>query len=295
MPIIDFDSECWGDPWVQERSPLGKLLFVYLWTNTHRNKSGLYVITQKTMSDETGLNRKQINDVLTELFPKVQYDPKHCICWVIKHTRRQFLRTGSISEQLKKGIRNDALKLCYHPFFLNFMEQYPEIFTPEEKETLYRPYTDSPRGSIDPPGEGKGEGKGILKEEGVQGEKEKFFEEFWELYPLRDGRKLLKDEAKEFFLKKIKDEEVGAVLQAVRNYRVSKTVTDGYGRDAIRFLRKNFWRSWVEQSAPTPQAGFKGAKLWLEAKERQDEKARQRSICHSNGKTPGDIPHQPHA
>jgi hypothetical protein len=149
MPIVDFDTECWGDPWFQERTPSGKLLFIYLWTNTHRSVAGFYVITKKTIGDETGLKPHQIETYLEELKPKVRYDPEQSVCWVIKHVRRQFLRSGVISEQVHKGIRKAALKLCYHPFFQEFIDAYPEIFDPEEKETLYRPPIDSLRGSIE--------------------------------------------------------------------------------------------------------------------------------------------------
>ncbi len=106
MSIVDSDTECWSDPWIQERSPLGKLLFVYLWTNTHRNISGLYVITKKTIADETGLTRKQVDDFLRELDPKVKYDPLHSVCWVVKHVRRQFLGGKRYHQSRRKGFGN---------------------------------------------------------------------------------------------------------------------------------------------------------------------------------------------
>jgi hypothetical protein len=290
MAIIDFDDECWGDPWFQERAPLERYFFIYLWTNSHRNISGLYTITEKTMCDETLLNLAQVRKIVKQLDPKVLYDPQRSVCLVTKHVRRQFLRSGTISEQMRKGIRKAALKLAYHPFFLNFMDQYPEIFDPSEKDTLYIPYPEGIGGYVYPPGKGKGKGNSFEEKEKVQGEKEKLFEEFWELYPSREGRKLLKVEAGKFFLEKIKDEEVGAVLQAVKNYSVSKAATDGYARDAIRFLRKGFWRGWVERSVPTSQSGFKGARLWLKTKERQDERGRSAAICPDDGKAKGDVP-----
>lgn len=85
------------------------------------------------------------------------------------------------------------------------------------------------------------------KEEEKEKDKNKRFEELWTVYPSRREKKVGKAEAKEFFLStKIKDEEVSLVLQAARNYAVSKTAVDGYAKDAIRFLRKDFWRDWIE-------------------------------------------------
>lgn len=82
---------------------------------------------------------------------------------------------------------------------------------------------------------------------GGKSERERVFEEeFWPLYPARDGKKLLKKDARQFFLTKIKDVEVSLVLQAAGNYAVSKAATDGFAKDAIRFLQKEFWRDWIE-------------------------------------------------
>lgn len=72
------------------------------------------------------------------------------------------------------------------------------------------------------------------------------FENFWKIYPARDGRKVGKAEAKDFFLStKIKDEEMELILQAVTNYASSDAATRGFVKDAVRFLRKDFWRDWI--------------------------------------------------
>lgn len=88
-------------------------------------------------------------------------------------------------------------------------------------------------------------------------EKEYIFETFWKLYPSRKGKKLLKADARQFFLKEIKDGEIELILQAVRNYSNSETVTGGFARDAIRFLKKEYWRSWIEPEVSTEQKGRK--------------------------------------
>lgn len=75
--------------------------------------------------------------------------------------------------------------------------------------------------------------------------RENLFEEFWKLYPYRRGKKLHKKEARELFMK-LKSASVAPILQAVRNYAVSKTVTDGYAKDAVRFLKNDFWQDWLE-------------------------------------------------
>jgi len=166
MAIVDFDTECWDDPFFQSLGPLARYLFMYLWTNSHKNIAGLYVITMETISNDTRLSVKQVKALLEEISPKVKYDPTKSVCWVIKHVRRQFLRTRVISEQMRKGIRKTVLKFHYHEFFPEFIDQYPEIFDPQEKETLYRPSID-PIDTVSippiyPPGGGGGGGGGSV-------------------------------------------------------------------------------------------------------------------------------------
>ena len=137
MAIVDFDTECWDDPWLQKRSPLAKLLFIYLWTNSHRNISGLYIITRKTMINETGLPQKQIDLALKELGPKILYDFEKSVCLVIKHVRRQFLRRSlKLSPPVRAGIRKAAMRIYHHPFFQNFAKEYPEVFNANEISEL---------------------------------------------------------------------------------------------------------------------------------------------------------------
>jgi hypothetical protein len=71
------------------------------------------------------------------------------------------------------------------------------------------------------------------------------FEIFWEAYPKRDGKKLGKQATKEKFLK-LSPEDVESILVAVKNYTGSKTALDGYAKDPERFLKKDFWKDWIE-------------------------------------------------
>jgi hypothetical protein len=299
MPIVDFDTECWGDPWFQERTPLAKLLFVYLWTNTHRSVAGFYVITKKTIGDETGLKPQQIETYLGELKPKVRYDPEQSVCWVIKHIRRQFLRSGLISEQVRKGIRKAALKLSYHPFFQEFIDAYPEIFDPEEKETLYRPSETVYRPSIDYPGGGGGGGGGggnDLREPN----KDKNIKPSRPRFENSEEMRL-----STLLFKKIRERDDKAKAPnfqkwaAVVNLLIRK---DGRSADEIEQIilwcqEDSFWQNNILSMATLREKftqlklkmekgeGFSGIKTWLDMKEDQDEKRGSGPLCLINGKT----------
>lgn len=71
------------------------------------------------------------------------------------------------------------------------------------------------------------------------------FNEFWDLYPKRKGRKVGKTVTMQIF-SKIPAEEYINVITATRNYATSDVATGGYAKDPERFLKKDFWRDWLE-------------------------------------------------
>lgn len=126
--IVEFDTGTWTDPFVQELPPLGKLLFNYLWTNSHKNIACLYTITFKTIRDETGLSQKQIEDTLSILYPKVLYDPGEHLVFVVNHVKRTFLRTGKISPKIVAGIFKNILAIREGHFLVGiFLNKYKDL------------------------------------------------------------------------------------------------------------------------------------------------------------------------
>ena len=73
------------------------------------------------------------------------------------------------------------------------------------------------------------------------------FKRFWKIYPSRNGRKVTKKESLLFFKDNFKtEEEINLLLKATQNY--SAMTKEGFARDAIRFLKKDFWRDWIEKT-----------------------------------------------
>jgi hypothetical protein len=54
------NTKFWTDPWVESLNPNDKLLFLYLITNSYANLAGIYEITIKRISFETGLKDETI-------------------------------------------------------------------------------------------------------------------------------------------------------------------------------------------------------------------------------------------
>jgi len=84
----------------------------------------------------------------------------------------------------------------------------------------------------------------------------KYFDEFWQVYPRRNGVKVGKVATMALF-RKIPKSDWTEVIVAARNYSVSQQAIDGYVRDPERFLKKDYWRDWVEK----PQAESKYAEV----------------------------------
>ena len=79
------------------------------------------------------------------------------------------------------------------------------------------------------------------------------FEKFWEFYPARKGRKLTKKESYDFFIKNITEKDIDSILTATKNYANSQIVKDGFAKDAIRFLKKDYWHEWIETEKLKPE------------------------------------------
>lgn len=71
------------------------------------------------------------------------------------------------------------------------------------------------------------------------------FSDFWNQYPSRNGVKRGKADAEMEFLR-LGERDLLDVLKAVANYANSPDILKGVGvRDAVRFLKKSYWREWV--------------------------------------------------
>jgi hypothetical protein len=67
-------TKFWSDNWiVDELNPLDRYLYLYLLTNEHCSLCGIYEISLKTVSFETGIEKDEVRRMLERLSPKVHY------------------------------------------------------------------------------------------------------------------------------------------------------------------------------------------------------------------------------
>lgn len=114
----------WNDGTVEGLSPASKLLMLYFITNPYRNESGLYSITLKRISDDTGLTAKQRDRAMAELAEKgrVFYDEKESVVWVVNA-----IRHSSLNENCKKSARKDVEFCSAHDLAQSLLFYYKSI------------------------------------------------------------------------------------------------------------------------------------------------------------------------
>lgn len=155
MGIVDFNTQTWKDSWFRKLSTKAKNLFIFLWTNDHKNLACIYEIDIETICFYTGLTKKDVKDTLSILYPKVKYDFENEVVWVVNFVRHQFMRTENISPKIITGIKNNLVQNNGHFFIGEFLKEYQSLDISYE-----HPINTVSEGYQYPPGEGVGEGKG---------------------------------------------------------------------------------------------------------------------------------------
>jgi hypothetical protein len=97
----------WSDPVIENLPPNARYIFIYLITTPVRNESAMYDITLKRISNDTGLNLKQVKDSMDVLVreKRIMYDDSTCTVWVVNAVKHQ-----SMNDNCMKSILTDLNK-----------------------------------------------------------------------------------------------------------------------------------------------------------------------------------------
>ena len=119
-------SKIWKDPDFEEYSLDGKLLFIYLCTNTSVTESGIYPISPKTISNETGIPFETVTELLSNhVFKNILYDFDTKHVFIINF--RKYASMGGKPTLIKKSIQNDFIKSKSTFLWSLFIKEYPEF------------------------------------------------------------------------------------------------------------------------------------------------------------------------
>lgn len=136
----------WDDEWIQGLPPNEKFLFMYLMTNALTNISGVYKITIRRISFDTGLPEHTINDILTHFSEhKKVFRLKEYIILKTWPSHQNYSNHAKIKAGIDKCITDlpdEILKFLYTcgyrydltPFFQARGISYPDVA--QESDTL---------------------------------------------------------------------------------------------------------------------------------------------------------------
>jgi hypothetical protein len=106
------NTRFWSDTFVSELSPTEKLIFLYFLTNQYTTISGIYEVTIKTVSFETGVPLDEVEIIMAKLEPKIIYAEGYIIIKnFYKHQQRNPNIDKGIAESLKELPRNVVTRL----------------------------------------------------------------------------------------------------------------------------------------------------------------------------------------
>jgi hypothetical protein len=157
------NTRFWEDPWVEDLDPSEKLLFLYLLTNKYANLAGIYEITVKRISFETGLNQETIRKGL-ERFAKdnkayfVEDNYMFLPNWLKNQNLNSNMKKGvlTIFAQLPKSVLIRILGNHYqtvlkdYQTLLNTLLKYKiEVEVEEEYKNIFVPSRDSESDKFD--------------------------------------------------------------------------------------------------------------------------------------------------
>lgn len=237
----------WSSPDFQGLSLDGKLTFIHLFSNSHRNESALYRITPKTISNETDIPIDRTNAALNELADNnlIKYDCDEHIVWVINAIKYQKMSPNEVT-----SIMNDLERLS-HPYGEDLKGYYKDLLS-----TYQGPTKDLKRTSKGP--SGKGNTKGKSKSNTKAKELDQRFNLFWNEYP----RKIAKQDAARAFsnIDILSDDLFAKIIDALKKAKVSQDWTKEAGKYIpypATWLNGRRWEDILEKPLAKPQPEWK--------------------------------------
>lgn len=144
MPDARFSEDFWTDPKIKALDMDTQRLFIYLFTNPHRNYCGLYYLPKSFIREQTGLSDRAIDRGMHTLQEGlfIEYSEEYQVVFVKNMLKRQ--APGYINDKQIKGITNHLNRLhrCYliksfleHYKSLNITVSYTPIHTPMDVQS----------------------------------------------------------------------------------------------------------------------------------------------------------------
>lgn len=148
-------THIWDDPDFEELTPQAKLVFIYGFSNKHRNEAGLYPITFRKLAFETGLTIEEAQNAIREIEGRGmwRYDWDNQVLWV-----KNALKYQTVTEKNIVAIKKD-IQVINSPLVQEFEVYYQDLLC--QSEPPMKGHTrDMDALSMKGNGKGKGNGNG---------------------------------------------------------------------------------------------------------------------------------------
>lgn len=144
-------THIWDDPNFETLSPHAKLVFIYGFSNRHRNEAGLYTLTIRKLAFETSLSIEEAEVAVKEIEARGmwRYDWDNQVLWV-----KNALKYQTVTEKNLAAIKKDIATIN-SPLVAEFEEHYKDLLSPTEG-----PPKGDRRGIELPPKNNNGNGNG---------------------------------------------------------------------------------------------------------------------------------------
>ena len=109
------------DEWFMDQDTEGKLLWMYLFTNSHTSVAGIYKLPMRTITFETGLDKQAVIRCLAQFAKDGKAYYEDSTIWVVK--MRDHQATSSI--KVTKRIEQDLDALPDTPLKKRYFDRYP--------------------------------------------------------------------------------------------------------------------------------------------------------------------------
>jgi hypothetical protein len=259
------DTKIWEDSFIENLPPLSKYLFIYFLTNHKVELTGAYEISLKFVEFQTGLTRDQIETSLEDIKSKILYVDGYII--IKNHKKYQDYSKGNANQ--KKAYERELSNLP-----LSILSILSDTQPVDDQSTTSSELDRNKKV------ESRNKKRKELANDQKLGKQKSFesfeadFEEFWELYPVKVGKK----KAREAYRKvhKFKEEIIAGLKSYLVNYSSLVRFRDKFDQ---RFFIPNHkhpttWLNgehWGDVLIPPP--GTKRAPVVdLEAKKKANQK-----------------------
>jgi len=239
------NTKFWDDTYIVELDPSEKLLFLYFITNPLTNIIGVYEISLRRISFDTGFDKDMVLRILDRFTRdnKIKYQDG----WIIiKNFIKNQKQSDNPNDNINKGIKN-----C--------LEEIPD----DIRSTLEGPWTPSNysncNSNINSNSNSKPPAVECDKQIKHKFNTKKHFEKIWNVYP----RKLGKDKAFEKFIKQVISEDdynnIKIAVERFKNHHIKKQTKIDYIPYGSSWFNKD-WRDWVyyeDQHLEKPKESIK--------------------------------------